>query len=272
MILSSRRHSDDPRPARIPCSIPARWSVVASLVVPLRTSRCRLTRPVLSPDHFRASIHVLPSTVAQLFPVHGMAAERWFGSELAPGGWCTALSMQLSLYSSHTSTPRSSSIQLKSADNMRRMAGSSRVYARQNTADYIEKVLTRITLPERCSSPRLPSCRGCLSGSSTFSSSSEVTGLLIVVGVALDTLQQIESHLLMRHYERLPEKDASKGDRCNESGPSRPPGSGKGTQAKRLAKNSAWRILSTGDVPREAVRQGTELGIKAEGYMKARGS
>ena len=27
------------------------------------------------------------------------------------------------------------------------------------------------------------------------------TGLLIVVGVALDTLQQIESHLLMRHYD-----------------------------------------------------------------------
>ena len=32
------------------------------------------------------------------------------------------------------------------------------------------------------------------------------TGLLIVVGVALDTLQQIESHLLMRHYDGFMKK------------------------------------------------------------------
>ena len=32
------------------------------------------------------------------------------------------------------------------------------------------------------------------------------TGLLIVVGVGLDTMQQIESHLLMRHYDGLMKK------------------------------------------------------------------
>ncbi len=47
-----------------------------------------------------------------------------------------------------------------------------------------------------------------------------------------------------------------------------PPGSGKGTQAKRLAEKLGLAHLSTGDVLRESVRQGTELGIKAEGYMK----
>ncbi|HBZ01585.1 MAG TPA: preprotein translocase subunit SecY, partial [candidate division Zixibacteria bacterium] len=37
------------------------------------------------------------------------------------------------------------------------------------------------------------------------------TGLLIVVGVALDTLQQIESHLLMRHYDGFIKKGRLKG-------------------------------------------------------------
>lgn len=46
-----------------------------------------------------------------------------------------------------------------------------------------------------------------------------------------------------------------------------PPGSGKGTQAIRLAKELKIVHLSTGDVLREAVKQGTELGKQAEGYM-----
>ncbi|RKX24030.1 MAG: adenylate kinase [Candidatus Zixiibacteriota bacterium] len=46
-----------------------------------------------------------------------------------------------------------------------------------------------------------------------------------------------------------------------------PPGSGKGTQAVRLAKELNVTHLSTGDVLREAVKQGTELGKKAEGFM-----
>ena len=39
------------------------------------------------------------------------------------------------------------------------------------------------------------------------------TGLLIVVGVALDTLQQIESHLLMRHYDGFLRKGRLRGRR-----------------------------------------------------------
>ncbi len=37
------------------------------------------------------------------------------------------------------------------------------------------------------------------------------TGLLIVVGVGLDTLQQIESHLLMRHYDGFMKKGKLRG-------------------------------------------------------------
>jgi adenylate kinase len=47
------------------------------------------------------------------------------------------------------------------------------------------------------------------------------------------------------------------------------PGSGKGTQAARLAEKESILHLSTGDLLRAAVKHGTELGKKAESYMKA---
>ncbi|MFQ5498243.1 MAG: adenylate kinase [Candidatus Zixiibacteriota bacterium] len=48
-----------------------------------------------------------------------------------------------------------------------------------------------------------------------------------------------------------------------------PPGSGKGTQATMLSEAKGYVHLSTGDVLRAAVKAGTDLGKKAEGYMKA---
>ncbi len=48
-----------------------------------------------------------------------------------------------------------------------------------------------------------------------------------------------------------------------------PPGAGKGTQASLLAERYGIRKISTGDILREAVRKGTELGMKAKKYMDA---
>ncbi|MGE4211750.1 MAG: adenylate kinase [Candidatus Methanomethylophilaceae archaeon] len=50
-----------------------------------------------------------------------------------------------------------------------------------------------------------------------------------------------------------------------------PPGSGKGTQGERLGSELGYTRLSTGDMLREAVRNGTPLGIKAKGYMDSGG-
>jgi len=46
-----------------------------------------------------------------------------------------------------------------------------------------------------------------------------------------------------------------------------PPGAGKGTQAQRLAQEKGFIHISTGDLLREAVKKGTELGKKAKEYM-----
>ncbi len=48
-----------------------------------------------------------------------------------------------------------------------------------------------------------------------------------------------------------------------------PPGVGKGTQAQRLAERRGVVKISTGDVLREAVRQGTPLGVRAKSFMDA---
>ena len=47
-----------------------------------------------------------------------------------------------------------------------------------------------------------------------------------------------------------------------------PPGSGKGTQAEKLKSNFGIPHISTGDMLREALRDGTELGLKAAGFMR----
>ncbi|WP_066041146.1 adenylate kinase [Herbiconiux solani] len=48
-----------------------------------------------------------------------------------------------------------------------------------------------------------------------------------------------------------------------------PPGAGKGTQAARLSEAYGIPAISTGDIFRENVKNGTELGVQAKGYMDA---
>ena len=46
-----------------------------------------------------------------------------------------------------------------------------------------------------------------------------------------------------------------------------PPGAGKGTQAEMLVKEFKIPHISTGDMFRDAIKQGTELGMKAKAFM-----
>lgn len=74
------------------------------------------------------------------------------------------------------------------------------------TADYIGTIMDRITLPGAfflAIAGILPGVAGLLGVTSGFASFFGGTSMLIGVGVILDTLQQIESHLLMRQYDGL---------------------------------------------------------------------
>ena len=76
----------------------------------------------------------------------------------------------------------------------------------QDTADYIGAIMDRITLPGAiflAALGILPGLAGQLKITQGFASFFGGTSMLIMVGVVLDTLQQIESQLLMRHYDGL---------------------------------------------------------------------
>ena len=76
----------------------------------------------------------------------------------------------------------------------------------KDTADYIEEIMSRLTLPGSlfiAFIAIMPALAGLFNVQQGFSQFFGGTSLLILVGVVIDTLQQIESHLMMRHYDGL---------------------------------------------------------------------
>lgn len=83
----------------------------------------------------------------------------------------------------------------------------------KKTSEFIDKVLTRITLPGSISLAAIAILPIILMSTMDVTFYLGGTGLLIVVSVALETLAQIESHLIMRHYEGFMRKGRIKGRR-----------------------------------------------------------
>ncbi len=105
------------------------------------------------------------------------------------------------------------------AENMKKYGGfiPGRRPGKQ-TSEYIDKVLTRITLPGSVGLALIAIVpvwffRGASGGTGGMAYAVGGTTLLIVVGVVIDTLQQVESHLLMRHYDGFMKKGRIRGRR-----------------------------------------------------------
>lgn len=103
------------------------------------------------------------------------------------------------------------------SDNMKKQGGFvPGVRPGKATSDFIDNILTKITLPGSiflaiiAIMPAFIAQAGVTEGLAQFFGG---TSLLIVVGVALDTLQQIESHLVMRHYDGFMKSGKIKGRR-----------------------------------------------------------
>jgi preprotein translocase subunit SecY len=103
------------------------------------------------------------------------------------------------------------------ADAMKRQGGFvPGVRPGKQTIDFIDNILTKITLPGSillavvAILPAVAARAGVTPGFAMFFGG---TSLLILVGVALDTLQQIESHLMMRHYDGFMKSGRIKGRR-----------------------------------------------------------
>ena len=101
------------------------------------------------------------------------------------------------------------------AEDMRKNGGFiPGVKPGKKTAEFIDNVMTRVTLPGSIFLGLiaiLPAFAMLCGVNNQFASFYGGTSLLILVGVVLDTLQQIESHLLMRHYDGLMKTGRLKG-------------------------------------------------------------
>ena len=101
------------------------------------------------------------------------------------------------------------------ADDMKKNGGFiPGVKPGRKTAEFIDNVMSRITLPGSIFLgfvAIMPAIVRLFGVSTQFAQFYGGTSLLILVGVVLDTLQQIESHLLMRHYDGLTKSGRIKG-------------------------------------------------------------
>jgi preprotein translocase subunit SecY len=101
------------------------------------------------------------------------------------------------------------------ADDMKKNGGFiPGVKPGRTTANFIDDIISKITLPGSIALAIIaiiPSIASTIGVSSLFSRFFGGTSLIILVGVILDTLQQIESHLLMRHYDGLMKTGRIKG-------------------------------------------------------------
>jgi preprotein translocase subunit SecY len=172
------------------------------------------------PIIFAQAIMFVPAGVAQFFPA-------------LQGGFLTSLSDYTSFaynltfalliiaftffYTAITVNP------VQMSDDMKKNGGFiPGIKPGRTTGDYMDAVISKITLPGAiflAIIAILPSVAIILGVNSQFAHFFGGTSLLILVGVVLDTLQQVESHLLMRHYDGLMKTGRLKGRTPVATGP-----------------------------------------------------
>lgn len=164
------------------------------------------------PIIFAQAILMFPRTIATFFKDSDFMAG--VVSVLSPGEWLyTILYMGLIIFFAYFYTAMVMN-PIEMADNMKKYGGF--IPGRKpgkKTSDYINNVLVRITLPGAIFFSIVAVIPEFLQKWTNLPFYFGGTGLIIIVGVALDTLQQIESHLVMRHYEGFMKKGKLRGRR-----------------------------------------------------------
>ncbi|TFF33847.1 preprotein translocase subunit SecY [Mucilaginibacter psychrotolerans] len=165
------------------------------------------------PIIFAQALMFIPATVAQFFP---NAASNGILIALSNiNSWehnvvfAILIILFTYFYTAITVNPKQMS------DDMKKNGGFIPGVAPGNaTTTFIDEVISKITLPGSiflAIVAVIPSLASMVGVSSLFARFFGGTSLIILVGVVLDTLQQIESHLLMRHYDGLMKTGRIKG-------------------------------------------------------------
>jgi len=174
-----------------------------STFIPLRVNQAGVI-PII----FAQSIILFPATIAGFIPHKGFQA---MAMNLTKGEWLYNSVYALLIlffayfYTAITFNP------IDISDNMKKYGGFvPGIRPGKQTAEFLDFIMTRITLPGAAFLALIAVFPSIISNwlkipylvASFFGG----TGLLIIVGVMLDTMKQIESHLLMRHYEGFMKK------------------------------------------------------------------
>jgi preprotein translocase subunit SecY len=168
----------------------------------------RVNQAGVIPIIFASSLLLFPATIAQF--IHSGAMQSVV-ELLSPGAllynifYVVLIVFFAYFYTAITFNP------VDMADNLKKYGGFvPGIRPGRPTAEYLDRIMTRITLPGSLALALVAVIPTIISRSMRVdylvASFFGGTSLLIVVGVALDTVQQIESHLLMRHYDGFMKK------------------------------------------------------------------
>jgi len=180
--------------------------------LPLRVNTAGVIPPI-----FASSILMFPLTIANFLPKPWIEIHPWLQNIIAsldPGRliysilYVGFIVFFCYFYTAVTFNP------VDIADNMKKYGGYiPGIRPGKKTAEYIDKVLTRITLGGAVYVSAVCVLPTILTSKFNIPFYFGGTALLIVVGVAMDTVSQIESHLLTRQYEGFLKKARIKGRR-----------------------------------------------------------
>ena len=171
----------------------------------------RINSAGVMPIIFAQSIIVVPGTLGPLF---GSGALSKVAQFFSPGStsYMIVYSLMIVFFTYFYTAVIFNPVDL--AENFKRQGGFiPGVRPGAKTAEYIDRVLTRITLPGSIFLAAIAIFPMILMDSLNVPFFFGGTSLLICVGVALDTIQQMESHLLMRHYDGFMKKGRVPGRR-----------------------------------------------------------
>ena len=175
--------------------------------IPLRVNTAGVI-PII----FAQSIIVFPGTLAGFFP--DVPILEFISNLFAPGApvYIIVYALMIVFFAYFYTAIVLNPVDL--AENMKKYGGFiPGIRQGKPTANYIDRILTRITFPGAIYLAAIAVLPDILISRGGVPFYFGGTSLLIVVGVALDTLQQIESHLLVRHYDGFLKKTRLRGGR-----------------------------------------------------------
>ena len=184
----------------------------SSTHLPLRINTSGVIPPI-----FASSILMFPMTIASFIPKKLLDDYTWLNTIVQSFGpteivynvlYVVMIIFFCYFYTAVTFNP------VDVSDNMKRYGGFvPGIRPGKPTSEYIDKVLTRITLVGALYVSAVCVLPTILIANFNIPFYFGGTALLIVVGVALDTVQQIETHMLTRHYEGFLKRGKLKGRR-----------------------------------------------------------